>query len=61
MLHTYDDKSFDLLKYDDMSKVIGYTNEKKYLSCLVRIRDSEKQFDLPLSSLDANTSLLEAS
>lgn len=61
MLHTYADKSFDLLKYDDMSKVISYTNEKKYLSCLVRIVDSEKQFDLPLSALDANTNLLEAS
>lgn len=61
MLHTYDDKSFDLLKYDDISKIISYTNEKKYLSCLVRIVDSERQFDLPLSSLDANTSLLEAS
>ena len=61
VLHTYDDKSFDLLKYDDTSKVISYTNEKKYLSCLVRIVDSKRQFDLPLSSLDANTSLLEAS
>ena len=61
VLHTYDDKSFDVLKYDESSNVISYKNEKKYLSCLVRIIDNERQFDLPLSSLDANTGLLDAS
>ena len=61
MLHTYDDKSFDVLKYDESNNIISYKNEKKYLSCLVRIVDSGRQFDLPLSSLDANTGLLEAS
>lgn len=61
ILREYDDKSFDLLKYDNINKVISYTNEKKYLSCLVRIIERDKQFDLPLSSLDANTELISAS
>ena len=60
VLHTYDDKSFDVLKYDESSNVISYKNEKKYLSCLVRVVDSGKQYDLPLKSLDANTGLLSA-
>lgn len=60
MLHTYDDKSFDILKYDELSNIISYKNEKKYLSCLVHVLDSGKQYDLPLKSLDANTELLSA-
>lgn len=60
MLHTYDDKSFDVLKYNELNNVISYKNEKKYLSCLVRVIDSGKQYDLPLKSLDANTGLLSA-
>lgn len=60
VLHTYDDKSFDVLKYNESSNVISYKNEKKYLSCLVRVIDSGKQYDLPLKSLDANTGLLSA-
>jgi len=58
VLHTYDDKSYDVLEYDERNNVISYYNEKKYLSCLVRVVDSGRQYDLQLSSLEANTDLI---
>lgn len=60
VLHEYGDRSFDFLEYDDTVKAINYSNEKKYLSCLVWVQEHGMRFDIPLCALQANTDLSSA-
>jgi hypothetical protein len=59
IVHTYDDNSYDLLKYDSTEKVLSYTRQQKLYKKQVLITDNNKEIYLGLSSTVFNKQLDE--